>query len=669
MKGVKPSRLHVDRVRPRGELDLGHARSDREAIDEDRGFARRALDAEVARRANPREDQRDRDAGSARRFKLARLGLMAFHTRRDDVAAGVDLDVREVARALAPVNSHRGGGRVDVERDVRDGGVQRIEKALHLGATFGAHRVAAALEKLVERAARREHVADGAVGEAEVVEHGQRRHDRAHRVELGDGLLPGAALHEPHGVIEATARFLALGVGLRVRKARSEYQTEGDGDAVGLHAKRAADVMDDTVRREERHAAGTARAWGSPGMRDRVTRTFGAYVIALTLGCADTGTSADAGAGPLDLTGGPVTLDNLRVRYLAARCHAAFRCLDDERFATWRNFYGTEASCALLQAAQENTFALDESVCAARAGRLRFDPVMAQRCLDQSAAQPCVRGASLAADRTCAAMFIGASPLAAPCGTGAPCASDAYCDNGTCRARAAAGMACTREATVDCTVGDFPCTAVDGQCAGGDGGGVAYCLHDTTGDRCVDMQIGAPAAEGQFCGVAPLSVTVARYTPCASGLGCFADGAFVEHIEVPGTCRRLPAAGEPCDSLRFFSCAGGAVCTPGRNGQASVCSNETVQSRVGDPCDASGPRYCNATRYLVCRDGACQSVGDGTRGSACTRVCNRGLVCDDGTCQPLRAAGTPCRFGDTCRSGRCTARPGEEGVCTPSACG
>lgn len=368
--------------------------------------------------------------------------------------------------------------------------------------------------------------------------------------------------------------------------------------------------------------------------------------------------SAEVEPAAADPFTGPLTAENFVVRVAAARCAADFTCRD-ALSAMSRSLFANEAECVTEARTQENTPIEDDLVALARASTVRFDAAEAQRCIDETARTCTDFGFSPSA---CKRAFRGRTPVGGTCWRHEECADDAWCDHervagatancpGTCRARAALGAPCG-----------------PARCADTNTTGSAFCFGRES-PRCVDVQTGPSADEGQPCGMHERSNTLVVRTRCRDGFACIdRSGSFPRAVTTEGTgiCERLPRVGEACQAL-MPGCGDDAQCIGG------VCTRTSVQPRVGDPCDPDGvgPRYCSPVRYLTCVNGTCQRLGDGSLGSRCTRFCQRGLTCVDDVCRPLGAPGETCRFGDQCASGSCddpNPFEGPPGRCRPRYC-
>lgn len=379
-------------------------------------------------------------------------------------------------------------------------------------------------------------------------------------------------------------------------------------------------------------------------------RTFSTslLVLAASLGCSP----APEGSSST------ITLDTLPTETATAFCHVLFSCPVNGDAAGFRLLFGDEATCRANYIRSIGA-SFTDLVSLARAGSVRFDPAAARRCFDGIVSACSLRNSGPACDTT----FVGTVAIGGACRRQEQCAGDAYCDTGsgptcpgTCRARVALGAACTSSTQ---------CTRVGVQ-------GNAVCSFDAMNSRCVDQRETFTAAVGQPCDSRSRSGNVETSANCQSGLVC--DHSAPAGMPTPevGTCRAPIAVGAAC-SPTGTNCAGPAQCRPtAPDLTTGTCQAITVQNAAGQPCDTS--RLCNPLRYLVCRDGTCQSSGTGAVGTPCAGdigalICNAGLYCDTSgtarTCQPKLAVGMPCSSSEACVSGACS---GEPRVCQMNIC-
>lgn len=272
-----------------------------------------------------------------------------------------------------------------------------------------------------------------------------------------------------------------------------------------------------------------------------------------------------------------------------------------------------------------------------RNGTITYDPKLARECL-VALSQSCgdFEGDTVAA---CDLAFQGTLPAGTPCYLSEQCAGGGYCAFGL---GACPGV---------CTPAQV---ALGGRCASSDEclkpapERVVSCESTGLDASCMEVLAGDLADESQPCGRkvdrATNTVTV---QPCKNGLYCDArDGEL-------GVCRKPAAAGAQCS--RDTPCVDGHVCVPESFG---TCQKFQVVTAVGAPCHDLAP--CSPFDGLLCSDGTCLQVSDGSRGAICgledsAIPCNGGLVCDriSGLCAEPKALGAPCQAGSECASRTC----------------
>ncbi|UJR84072.1 hypothetical protein [Sandaracinus amylolyticus] len=227
------------------------------------------------------------------------------------------------------------------------------------------------------------------------------------------------------------------------------------------------------------------------------------------------------------------------------------------------------------------------------------------------------------------------SPLCAE-GTG-------ICAEGTCRARAGAGTACSPEQPFQCAVG---LVCLGGQCASPPVSGEA-CEQNgqcALGLRCTDGRCGTLGALDSSC---ESTGQCDEALVCGEGSTCVARD------------RETCSPDDACGNLQ--TCRAPRACAP-RGGAGATC----VESRDCEPA-------------LHCADDSRTCVARPTDGEPCApgNVCALGLGCDmdgGGTCRPLPTAGQPCAYSDgltpfvcaaglACIDNACAAVPGEGEPC------
>lgn len=396
-----------------------------------------------------------------------------------------------------------------------------------------------------------------------------------------------------------------------------------------------------------------------------MTRSIGCpslmpLALALAPGCSST---PDGASTP------DVTPDTFLDQYAAAACHASFACPADASTLRLRLSFGDEATCRRLETRDFGaSTSLVELLSLARSGAVHLNAAAARRVFAALAA--CGSSVDLAS----AQVFEGSVAAGGSCFRSEECAPETFCDHGdrtarscpgTCRAVAPLGAPCASFGASECSrigvLGTPSCTPAPGSLE----------------PRCIDRRFATLAAEDQPCGTVATSATVVTVTRCQPGLQCIPSGPSGPDGSRSGSCQRLPSVGQTCTDV---GCGDGSLCVPSAPGSRSgICRSPTVQSRVGDACDASGSlRSCNGTQRLQCTDGTCQLTGTGDVGAPCSENgfytswdCNPGLVClyDGGssTCQRPLATGTACSGSadNACATGACYGSPP---TCQPRLC-
>ena len=360
---------------------------------------------------------------------------------------------------------------------------------------------------------------------------------------------------------------------------------------------------------------------------------------------ADTGVApgADAGFGPdasppRDGGGGPVGFDAFARESISAYCWQIAHCPIADDDAIGNQLLFTPPSAVSCERYLESVWRLEPTSAAIAAGRARFDPAAARRCLDVLGSSCAGFDRSRALVGDCRAALQGLQPIGGPCSITSECGDDGRCELaagagcGTCRARAALGAAC--QSDVECTE----------RAAGGGGG---WCL----GNRCVEVNGATSAAVGLPCGLTSVVQNRVTYTSCAAELFCSTSSR-----DEMGFCLAPIAPNLACGG-GDTPCMGLNVCGDAPGG--SVCSPVTVRTQPGQSCDERTYVVCNPLLRLRCASGLCVSIGDGTEGAACRTSdfsnldCNPGLYCD----RTLTRCARTKPDGATCtESGECTTR-------------
>lgn len=351
--------------------------------------------------------------------------------------------------------------------------------------------------------------------------------------------------------------------------------------------------------------------------------------LALTFGgavaCGGSESGPFSGAGG-EGSGSGLPLAELPTEYAAALCKAYTTCNGD----LYAIFLPGE-DCATNISAQlaEELATLPHAV---DAGRIAYDPVKAQACIDEIAAGDCAT-LSQRASATCQAALSGSVPEDGDCELNEECQKDLYCKigdacPGTCSPLEAAGRACS----------------ADGQCMSG--------LKCGATGLCV-----APAEAGGACNQGE--------PDCTAGYVCLGDNA---DQGTPGECVAIEDAfagetGDACSLTRLckteLSCEIEAVSPIAGTCVEHVAADAACQVAVPDECPTN--QYCKLGINPLA-DGACTvrpAAGEPcAQGLGGATLCAAYARCDGGVCRELAAAGEGCSASATCYSGRC-----ENGAC------
>jgi hypothetical protein len=359
--------------------------------------------------------------------------------------------------------------------------------------------------------------------------------------------------------------------------------------------------------------------------------------------------SGSGGAGPTVVT----DVASFKLASFEAECQMGFECEDDsDDGISFRAMIVTQQRCVALLAGSPLYLAaehdLDQKV---RAGSIELVLDQVPACLDALRACP-IAGSFSANPPACRAVFRGSSPVNGPCSRSEDCADDARCVidaecPGHCAPRAAPGETCS--AATDCD----------------DRAGPVTCSADSI---CASVTVRDPSNLDGAC--TPLAWDLTDITPCAPGLYC----QRTDSTGVTGICRVPVALDGDCTDVQL--CSDGQACLFSAESSAGTCRTMTFADNAGAACDDLGT-FCNDTARLVCIDGTCQQLGDGTEGAMCLPLdyaalvqCDPGLVCLDpdratempgpggyywGTCGKPRGAGERCSENDDCASQHCRA--------------
>jgi hypothetical protein len=341
--------------------------------------------------------------------------------------------------------------------------------------------------------------------------------------------------------------------------------------------------------------------------------------LALSLGVIPACGEGDGSGG-----GSGLPLEELPAGYAAALCSAYQNCYGD-----LLELLRPGEDCV-----ENTTIRLEDDLAtlpnAVEAGRVKYDGVQAQRCLDDVAAASC----ELLSERepeSCKPALEGTVETGGECELDAECEGDQYCDisdscPGVCAELEAAGGPCRGNS--DCSSG-LKCSEVTSRCV-------------------------TPAREGEACkGGEP---------DCVDGFFCLGDDAAAN---MPGECVAFAdafgaKAGEPCGS-EIGLCELGLVCAIEMLNPARGTCAEKVGS--GDTCPAAFPdacpddEYCTAINILT-REGTCTSKPEpsepcGMSLGGALEICAPGARCDTGVCRALARPGESCTANSTCYSEHC----------------
>ncbi len=388
-----------------------------------------------------------------------------------------------------------------------------------------------------------------------------------------------------------------------------------------------------------------------------------------------------------DIAGGtPIPLDQLEAAMFVALCTAMNNCSSSFGFASLD-------SCKVFFAVSDDGGPTDMIVLA-KAGKVKYDPVQAGKCLAAFTGS-CSALTSGKAPLACQLAFQGTIEDGQPCDQGEVCKSY-YCKKpvamsfacpGVCAQPLAAGGACQ---SGDACKGDLlcigeKCTAptpgkAGDACSDSSCGPDLYCKSDnTTGkqqctakgnanDPCEDA---VACKTGLTCGMVD---TVAKCVaqaklgdPCKIGGGGSGGGA---------------GSGGPFANSEGGPCLGTARCVtkPGGTPGEGVCA---AVAKVGEPCIAEGQCFGRDTSCADFKDGkgTCKLLP--AKGAACLQPnfmagqlfsCLPPFVCDatKKVCVDPPTVGQECMFlcaaGLNCNQGKCMAKAKSGESCQDASC-
>lgn len=352
---------------------------------------------------------------------------------------------------------------------------------------------------------------------------------------------------------------------------------------------------------------------------------------AFTAGPGGSGGSAGESAGASDggSTGATtgVPLEELPAAYATALCEAYLAC-----YGTLHAIFLPAEDCVknVSVQLQEELATLPHAV---ESGRIAYDGVTAQACLDEIAAGGC-ETLDQRASTTCQAVLVGRADEDGECELNEECRAGLYCSigdtcPGKCSPLEAAGRTCSADS--QCQSGlkcgqtglcvapakrGEPCKQGEPDCSAG-----SICLGDSaatnTPGECLAVDEAFSGEEGDACNLTEL---------CAAGFSCEISSAA---LPFSGSCVQQVAADAPCHPALPDECPDDQYCQIGDDPFEGTCSPRPA---AGQPC------------------------GKGIGPTA--DVCAAYARCDGGTCRKIATAGEGCTQNDTCYSGRC-----ENGAC------
>jgi hypothetical protein len=329
----------------------------------------------------------------------------------------------------------------------------------------------------------------------------------------------------------------------------------------------------------------------------------------------DAAFAGDAGDEPAP---GPIeTMEDLFHAIPERLCAAFERCwFDGDSFA---QFLGA-ASCQDKQRSTLFDLTAPSYRRSIRAGRVMFDAVAAQACLDSIPTLACADFDPLFSHDPCPDAFRGLVPDGDACAGDGECGASSYCEAascggmGVCRPRVAAGEACSFTTDV---------------CARGTGCVGGVCTHH-------GLDLGAtcePLGGGN----------------CRGLLACWSRTCV--DPSVVGT--REATLGEPCTYLGPDECEPGLVCVPPeRTTLAGTC--QEGDAPAGDPCVIDA--QCD--HDALCSESRCEQLRPA--GAFCGDdifACTWGTTCLGlgPDCTPTYHNGQACTSDINCFSRRCVA--------------
>jgi hypothetical protein len=379
----------------------------------------------------------------------------------------------------------------------------------------------------------------------------------------------------------------------------------------------------------------------------RRVELFPLAVVLLVLGCggesgfsaapegsggSDVGSGGSAGSGGShaggggNATGGSLALDELPGAYAAALCEAYADCYGN-LYAVFRP--GEDCKKNLTVQLEEELATLPDAV---ERGRLTYDGVAAQACVDEIATGGCDT-LDQRASTTCQGALVGSATEDEACESSEECQAGLYCKigetcPGACTPLEAAGRACES----------------DSQCKSGLKCGV-------TGLCVAPAKAGEPCQQGE--------------PDCGAGYVCLGDDAASSK---PGECVAAKGAFSGDEGA---TCSLTSLCAPGLaceilSAAMPLMGKCAPTKQPSEACHPSLPDACPLDQYCkiddnpfdgTCtpRPGSNMQCGKGLGGAP---VCAPYTRCNNNVCRPIANAGEGCTLDENCYSGRC-----ESGAC------
>jgi hypothetical protein len=307
----------------------------------------------------------------------------------------------------------------------------------------------------------------------------------------------------------------------------------------------------------------------------------------------------------------PIPLDDLPSQVVSVDCKLLVRCSLASDETICHDWLSASLSAGYSRG-------LGANVKAVEAGRTRYDPNAAGRCLDGMATLPCGvallggEGSAEGFGDSCANVFTGTEPDGSSCVVDAECLPGSYC--------AIPSSATTMVCMGTCTRGGTSCNE-DSQCATG---------------RVCDFAAGTQSSRGSC--VVP--VQGATDHPCGTNFAC-PRGFFCAWENNSPICRTLAKSGEPCFQQ---GCVDGLVCA----GIPGTTSGTCVKpAKKGEACVSHSQCGGYFLSALACDPGLHVCVDAPSSGPCVDDRCDPlDSYCDlsgaPPTCKPYLSLGAPC---------------------------